>query len=145
MSCPTEEERNARMAEPHRYTGGRWRYIILKPGQTVFFPPGTIHFVFQVRHHQTLALGGHIIQWSSIQRSLQVILWELKNPSTINEEMKTTAPKLARTVAKLVRAKVNEAGAEALGGEDAVKWFFASVEVRMIRDCGRGVLMIFRN
>ena len=56
-----------------------------------------------------------------------------------------TAPKLVRTVAKLVRAKVNESGVEVLGGEDAVKRFFASVEVRMIRDCERAVLMIFRN
>ncbi|KAK3901961.1 hypothetical protein C8A05DRAFT_15915 [Staphylotrichum tortipilum] len=145
MSFPTEEERNAWMAEPHRHTGGRWRYIILKPGQTVFFPPGTIHFVFRVRHHQTLALGGHILQWSSIQRSIQVMLWELKNPSTTNEEMKMTAPKLVRTVAKLVRARVSEAGAEALGGEDAVKRFSASVEVRMIQDCERAVLMMSRN
>jgi hypothetical protein len=138
MSLPTVEERQAWMAAPHQYTGGRWRYIILKPGQTVFFPPGTIHFVFRVRDHQTLALGGHVLQWSSIQHWIQVVLWELKKPATTNEEMKMTAPKLVHTVAELVRAKVNNVGVQELGGEDAVKVFFESVKVRMIRDCDTG-------
>lgn len=138
MSFPTEAEREAWMAAPHRHTGGRWRYIVLKPGQTVFFGPGTIHFVFRVRDHQTLALGGHVLQWSSIQRWIQVVLWELKKPATTNEEMKMTAPKLVRTVEELVRAKVNKVGVRELGGEDAVKGFFESVKVRMIRDCERG-------
>jgi hypothetical protein len=138
MSLPTKEERQAWMAAPHQYTGGRWRYIILKPGQTVFFPPGTIHFVFRVRDYQTLALGGHVLQWSDIQRWLQVVLWELKKPAITNEEMKMTAPKLIHTIEELVRAKVNEIGVQELGGEEAVKGFFESVKVRMIRDCERG-------
>ncbi|KAK3349669.1 hypothetical protein B0T25DRAFT_548684 [Lasiosphaeria hispida] len=33
-------------ADPHCYTGGRWRYVVLKTGQSVFFMPGTIHFCF---------------------------------------------------------------------------------------------------
>jgi len=37
MSHPTEEEREAWMAEPLCYTGGRWRYVVLKPDQSVFF------------------------------------------------------------------------------------------------------------
>jgi len=143
MSCPTGEEREAWMAEPHKYTGGRWRYFIIKPGQTVFFPPGTIHFVFRVRNHQTLALGGHVLQWSGIQRWIQVVLWELKNPATTNEEMNRTSPKLVRMVAKLVSAKVNDGRTEELGGVDAVKRFFESVEVRMASDCEMALLMIF--
>ena len=130
MSCPTKEEREAWMANPHRYTGGRWRYVILKPGQTVLFGPGTIHFVFRARDHQTLALGGHVLQWSGIQRWIQVVLAELKSPETTNEEMKTTAPNLVGVVATLVEAKVKEARVEDLGGEAAVRGFFESVMVR---------------
>lgn len=143
LSCPTKEEREAWMAEPHKYTGGRWRYIILKPGQTVFFPSGTIHFVFRVRDHQTLALGGHVLQWSGIQRWIQVVLWELKNPATTNEEMNTTAPKLVRMVAKLVSAKVDDGRIEELGGVNAVKRFFDFVEVRMASDYKRALLRMF--
>ncbi len=130
MSSPTKEEREAWMANPHCYTGGGWRYILLQPGQTVFFGPGTIHFVFRARDHQTLALGGHVLQWSGIQRWIQVVLAELNNPATTNEEMKTTAPKLVGVVATLVKAKVKEGRIEELGGKAAVRGFVESVKVR---------------
>jgi hypothetical protein len=61
---------------------------------------------------------------------MQVVLGELKNPATTNEEMKITAPKLVGVVATLVEAKVKEGRAEELGGETAVKGFFESVKVR---------------
>lgn len=49
MSSPTQEERDAWMSNPHSYTGGEWRYVVLPPGYTVFFTSGTIHFVFRIR------------------------------------------------------------------------------------------------
>ncbi len=49
MSRPTPGERDIWMADPHSYTGGRWRYVILQQGDTVFFTSGTIHFVFRIR------------------------------------------------------------------------------------------------
>ncbi|KAK4184116.1 hypothetical protein QBC35DRAFT_362610, partial [Podospora australis] len=61
-----EDERARWMASPSGYTGGRWRYVVLKEGQSIFFVPGTIHFVFQKRQHQTFALGGHVLQWSGL-------------------------------------------------------------------------------
>jgi hypothetical protein len=128
LSCPTEEELQAWIAQPESYTGGRWRYVILEPGQTVFFGPGTIHFVFRIRERQNLALGGHVLQWSGIQRWIEVILSELKNPAITNEEMKETAPKLVRVVTELVKAKMNEATVQELGSEDIVGKFFESVK-----------------
>ncbi|OIW30048.1 hypothetical protein CONLIGDRAFT_576487 [Coniochaeta ligniaria NRRL 30616] len=133
MSCPTEEERNSWMADPRCYTGGRWRYIVLKPGQSVFFMPGTIHFVLRVRERQTLALGGHILQWSDIRRWMKVVLAQTRNPAITNEDMKRSAPKYVRAVAKLVKARVEEGEVEQLGGEAAVTQFFASVKVRLAR------------
>lgn len=133
MCCPTEEERNSWTADPHYYTGGRWRYIILKPGQSVFFMPGTIHFVFRVREHQTLALGGHVLQWSDIRRWMKVVLAQIKNSAITNEDMRRSAPKYVRAVAKLVRARVEEGEVEQLGGEAAVTQFFASVKVGLPR------------
>ncbi|KAK3375809.1 hypothetical protein B0T24DRAFT_523517 [Lasiosphaeria ovina] len=133
MSCPTEEEREAWMANPHNYTGGRWRYVVLKPGQSIFFMPGTIHFVFRVQEHQTLALGGHVLQWSGIQRWMQVVLAQMKNPATTNEDMRWSAPKLVHVVTKLVAAKAQDGGVEEVGGEAAVAQFFASVKVKVSR------------
>jgi hypothetical protein len=130
MSCPTEDERNSWIADPHNYTGGRWRYVILKPGQSFFFMPGTIHFVFRVREHQTMALGGHVLQWSDIRRWIRVVLTQKKNSAITNEDMRQSAPKYVRAVAKLVNARVEEGEVEQLGGEAAVSQFFASVKVR---------------
>jgi len=133
MSYPTEEERNSWTADPYHYTGGRWRYIILKPGQSVFFMPGTIHFVFRAREHQTLALGGHVLQWSDIRRWMQVVLAQIKNSALTNEDMRRSAPKYVRAVAKLVKARVKAGEVEQLGGEAAVTQFFASVKVGLQR------------
>ncbi|KAK3935361.1 hypothetical protein QBC46DRAFT_367640 [Diplogelasinospora grovesii] len=135
MSSPTSEEREAWMADPNGYTSGRWIYVVLKPGKSLYFPPGTIHFVFRVRSRQTLALGGHVLQWSGIQRWMQVVLAQMRNPAITNEDMKSTAPKLVRVVAKLVSTRVEESGVEEVGGEAAVADFFASVKVILSRPC----------
>ncbi|SPO02465.1 uncharacterized protein DNG_05138 [Cephalotrichum gorgonifer] len=129
MSCPTKEEREEWMADPHRFTGGRWRYVVLKPGQSFYFKPGTIHFVFRVQGlAQTLALGGHTLQWTGIERWMQVLLAQMKNPAITNEDMNWSAPKLVRIIAKLVTARVEEGEVEELGGEATVMRFFASVK-----------------
>jgi hypothetical protein len=140
MSCPTDDERAAWMASPESYTEGRWRYIVLKPGQTIFFAPGTIHFVFRVRNRQTLALGGHILQWSTIDRWIQVVRAELKNTDATNEAMEETAPKLVHVVAQLVEDKVKEGRVEELGGKAAVESFFDAVKVGSPGCCERQVL-----
>jgi hypothetical protein len=37
MSLPTQQEdEESWEADPRHYTGGRWRYVVLKSGQTVF-------------------------------------------------------------------------------------------------------------
>jgi len=58
------------MADPHHLTGGQWRHV-LTPGQAVFLNPGTIHLVFRIRGEQTLALGGHILQWPGVEQWLE--------------------------------------------------------------------------
>ncbi|KAK7225164.1 hypothetical protein V2G26_013167 [Clonostachys chloroleuca] len=63
MLRPTGDQRREWMKDIEHYDDDqRWRYWVLKPGQTVYFPSGTIHGVFRLRGEQTLALGGHILQ-----------------------------------------------------------------------------------
>ncbi|KAK3360788.1 hypothetical protein B0T24DRAFT_540016 [Lasiosphaeria ovina] len=135
MSHPTQQEEEKWMADPQHYTGGRWRYVILKPGQTVFFISGTIHFVFRLRSKhtvpQTLSLGGHILQWSGIERWLQVVIAQMKIPAITNEDMESSAPKYVSMVADLVRTKVKNGRVEELGGKAAVMRFFASMKVSL--------------
>jgi hypothetical protein len=62
LSQPSEEERHSWSADPNEFTGGQLRYVVLRPGQTIYFEAGTIHFVFRLAQHQTLLLGGHILR-----------------------------------------------------------------------------------
>lgn len=127
--APTQEERDAWMSNPHSYTGGEWRYVVLPPGYTFFFTSGTIHFVFRIRDRQTLALGGHILQWSGIEQWLKVVVAQMKNPRITNEKMAQSAPKYVRVVSGLVTNRIKTGRVEEMGGRDAVGTFFALVKV----------------
>ncbi|KAH0421178.1 hypothetical protein CcaCcLH18_13596 [Colletotrichum camelliae] len=128
MSRPTRQEWNDWTVNPQGYTGGRWRYVILRPGQTVFFDSGTIHLVFRARGEQTLALGGHILLWSSVERWLQIVIEEVRNPTVTNEDINRSAPTYVQAVARLVTARVNRGRVEELGGGKAIARFFDSVK-----------------
>ncbi|KAL8379117.1 hypothetical protein RB599_008781 [Gaeumannomyces hyphopodioides] len=120
MSRPNQQEKDEWIANPHGYTGGKWRYVILSPGHTVFFPSGTIHFVFRVQGVQTFALGGHILQWSGIKRWLKVVFAQLKNSEITNENMASNAPKHVQVVKRLVANRIKAGRVEEMGGRDAV-------------------------
>lgn len=121
LSRPTPDERAGWMADPQGYTGGRWCYLILEPGQTVFFNSGTVHFVFRLRSEPTLALGGHILQWTGIERWLQVVAAQMRNPHITNEDMEWSAPKYVRLVARLVEMRLRNGRVMELGGEPAIR------------------------
>ncbi|KAF9729850.1 hypothetical protein PMIN01_11783 [Paraphaeosphaeria minitans] len=77
ISRPSEEELRSWSADPSNYTGDRLRYIVLCPGQTIYFEAGTIYFVFRTVHHPTFMLGGHIMRWSRVDSMMEVVLNQL--------------------------------------------------------------------
>lgn len=129
LSRPTDEEQNAWIANPLSYTGGNWRFVVLRPGQTVFFPTGTVHFVFRVRAQQTLAVGGHLLQWTALERWAQVILLQLKNPDTTNEDLGMAPLKYIESANEMVKARMHSSRVEALGGMSNVLDFMALAAV----------------
>ena len=132
MSRPSDQERDQWMRDPRNYTGGQWRYVILTPGRTVIFGPGTIHFVFRPRGEQTLALGGHILQWTGIEQWAKVVINQLRYPNTTNEDMKGSVPKYVRIVSELVKTRVEEDREEELGGKAVVDRYFKLVDVGFV-------------
>jgi len=132
MSRPTPQEEEEWAADPHQYTGGRWKFVVLKPGQTVFFNSGTIHFIFWPRGKQTLALGGHILRWTSVERWLQVVTAQVRDPRITNEDVKRSAAKYVSVVGKLVTGRVKGDRVEDLGGEAVVKRIFIAIKVRFL-------------
>jgi hypothetical protein len=131
MSRPTPEEREQWMADPQNYTGGQWRYAVLDPDQTIFFNPGTIHFVFRLKGKQTLALGGHVILWSDTDDWIKVVIDQVRNPNMTNEEVQWSAPKYVRVVADLVANRIKNRGLKGLGNEENIRRFFDSANVRL--------------
>lgn len=129
LSRPTDKEREDWMSNPLGYTGGNWRFAILKPGQTVFFPSGTIHFVFRLHDKQTLALGGHLLQWTALERWVEVILWQLKNPNITNEDMGKSPLKYIRIARKLVDHRMATSRIQTMGGMNAVTRFMVLATV----------------
>lgn len=127
LSRPTDQEQNSWIKDPLKYTGGNWCFVILKPGQTVFFPSGTIHFVFRLE--QTLALGGHLLQWTSLERWVQVILYQLKNPNITNEDMGQAPLKYIRSARKLVENRLATLRLGSMGSMDNVTKFMALATV----------------
>lgn len=129
LSKPTKEERDAWIAHPQEFAGGQWRFTVLTPGQTVFFNSGTVHFVFRVRNGQTMALGGHVLQWSGLTQWMDIIQDELRNPQITNEDMEWSAPKYIRVIADLVETRLQSGRVAEMGGMEAVQKFLAAVKV----------------
>lgn len=129
LARPTDEEQEEWMNDPLNYTGGNWRFVILKPGQTVFFPSGTVHFVFRLHAEQTLALGGHLLQWTALERWVQIILWQLKNPNITNEDLGTAPLKYIRSARKLVEHRMANWRVTTMGGMSTVTRFLALATV----------------
>ncbi|KAK1990632.1 hypothetical protein LX36DRAFT_531398, partial [Colletotrichum falcatum] len=54
--------------------------VILRPGQAASFNSGTLHLIYRASYKQTLALGGHILQWSPIDQWLRVVILDGQQP-----------------------------------------------------------------
>lgn len=129
LSNPTPAERAAWSQAHDRFIGGRWRYVLLRPGQTVYFPAGTVHFVFRLpATGNTLAFGGHVLRCSQIVRWVRCLIDELRNPCITNEDLTVSAPGYLARVGKFLRGlgrRGEDEGAwELWGGREAVEEFW---------------------
>lgn len=124
LSNPTKEERTGWLDDPATFTGGRWRFVVLKPGQTVYFPSGTVHFVFRLASMgDTLAFGGHVLRCSQIVRWAEVMLEEQANRGITNEDLTVSAPAYLERVEKFVTQALATGEVERWGGVEAIETF----------------------
>lgn len=104
--------------------GDRFRYVVVKPGQTVYFPAGTVHFVFRLPSAgPTLAFGGHVLRCSNIVHWVKTLLEEQANPQVTNEDLTTSAPGYLDRVEKFVKQAKANGSVDKWGGTEAVAEF----------------------
>ncbi|KAJ9132492.1 hypothetical protein NKR19_g9284 [Coniochaeta hoffmannii] len=84
-----------------------WRYVVLRPGQTVFFNTRTVHFVFRPKGPQTMAFGGHVLLWNNLLEWLRTVVWQLDNENVHNEDM-SNCRSYVDAAAAMVRRKVRD-------------------------------------
>jgi hypothetical protein len=128
---PSREEKDAWMDDPMAYSGSKMRYTVLTPGVTVFLPPGLIHFVFRLagRGRQTFALGGHILQWSCLDKWMETVLDQLRFPDITNEDIRPAIEQYVEVVATLVSERQRRGRVKELGGEETISRFRALYKV----------------
>ncbi|KAK8153294.1 hypothetical protein BC567DRAFT_138672, partial [Phyllosticta citribraziliensis] len=73
--------------DPQHFTGGQWRYTVLRQDDTILFPAGIIHFVFRRRSLDSLIFGGHVLLWSQLVHWTKNMLRQVVLPDTTNEEV----------------------------------------------------------
>lgn len=128
LSNPTPQERAHWNACHDTFINGTWHYAILRPGQTVYFPSGTVHFVFRLpAAGPTLAFGGHVLRCSQIVQWMRTILDEQRLPNITNEDLTVSAPAYLDRVEKFVRQALRAGLQQCVkwGGKDAIEEFLA--------------------
>jgi hypothetical protein len=133
LSYPTDKER-ASWNKDQSVAGDRFRYVVMKPGQTVFFPAGTVHFVFRLPGAEgghTLAFGGHVLRCSNILHWIKTLIEEKASPNVTNEDLTSSAPGYLNQVEKFVRHAQKNGTTEKWGGAEAVEEFLRLKEVFM--------------
>ncbi len=128
LSLPTAGELAGWMKRPTTYKGGRWRYIVLNPGQTVVFN-NTVHAVCRARGGQTLSIGGHMLMWSHLQKWIWMVARQMDKPDITNEDMKGMAPAYVEAARDLVQARVDASELAELGEEVDAARFLKSAKV----------------
>lgn len=124
LSYPSAAERDSWTREPSSIPGDRFRYVVMKPGQTVFFPAGTVHFVFRLLSAgHTLAFGGHVLRCSTIVEWAKTMLEEKFNSHIANEDLTASAPGYLNRVEKFVTQARKNGTLEKWGGAEAVEEF----------------------
>ncbi|KAF5671399.1 hypothetical protein FDENT_10938 [Fusarium denticulatum] len=108
---------------------GQARYLVLRPGQTVYMPPGTIHYVFRKLSDPTLITGGEVLTWTGLRRWLCL----LKQQELSETEPAVTVKKAGGWVACLIKLVKQRREAQDWddnpGGQEELEFVMNTLEV----------------
>ncbi|KAK6436921.1 hypothetical protein LTR95_006888 [Oleoguttula sp. CCFEE 5521] len=125
ISLPDADERKAWVRNPQSHTSDRWRYVVLRPGDTIAFPCGTVHSVFRVPSAgPSLCFGGHFLRCSGLVPWVKTLLEEQANTCITNEDITASAPGYLDRVEKFVRQALKQGTElERWGGKEDIEEF----------------------
>ncbi|KAF7502725.1 hypothetical protein GJ744_005233 [Endocarpon pusillum] len=97
----------------------------MRRGETVYFPSGTVHFVFRLRgdEQQTMAIGGHLLRFSNIVQWVETIKLQLRYPNATNEDLSSQVVLgYLYAVRRLIQSATTEM-IESFGGKGVIAVF----------------------
>lgn len=102
----------------------KWLFKVMRPGDSVYMPPGTFHMVFrQPFGHQTLATAIRVLRYCDVADFLKLVSAEFDNAAG-SEDPKWFS-RVVRALVKGIRHYINKArahnGLEKFGGAENVR------------------------
>ncbi|VTT78633.1 unnamed protein product [Fusarium fujikuroi] len=137
MANFSKEERET-WRKDRAYNNGKVRYVVLRPKQTIWFPPGTVHAV--VRLETTVSITGHGLRWCDITIWLEVLDTERDDPEITNEYMKDESIlRMLNSALQMIEKRILHDDVDAIGGLEEAKRNVATIKVRLHLDLMMGV------
>ncbi|KAJ3549256.1 hypothetical protein NM208_g579 [Fusarium decemcellulare] len=115
LSRPDDETWDRWAQNPRYFKDGKWCYIVLKPGDSVYLPPGLPHYVVRRNGTQTFILGGHVLQWSNLGEWTSLLRKQIEKPETTNEDMISKKVHMYVEIASGLVEEAIESGNDRLG------------------------------
>lgn len=98
LSNPSENDLEAwRRNDDGYHSNGKWLFNVLRSCDTVYLPPGTVHFVFRLPEgNPTMAASGHLLRRLDTVRWLQVLMMQVQDAHEVLDKTSLTdiAPQL---------------------------------------------------
>jgi len=105
LADPTEQAMESFYEDPNALADCQdYRFVILRPGQVMFLPGGTVHFVFRrsAPAADTCMHGGHILRWSAVATFARVTELQLASPDSTNEDITVWAGVYMSAASRLI-------------------------------------------
>jgi hypothetical protein len=101
----SDDDRKRFAADGPSFTGGKWFYVWLEPGDILIMPPGTVHAVFTPE--DTLCTGGNSWSKKGMGDTMRSIAFETKYPNVTNDHPIPQIPGLLQKASQLMSSKVS--------------------------------------
>lgn len=129
QSHPENDKQRGTWRQNDKKVAGTYLYRVVRAGQALYMPPGTVHHVFRLPEgKQTLATAGHILQRNAVPEWLKILQLDVsfraKTKKAIMQELAYVhcVPPFLRSVKVMLEAVANgtDRAKQMFGGEKRI-------------------------